>query len=341
LKMLGAVKAQLAAGLTISAVCLWIAFRNIELHGLGDALGAANYWWLLPYPILGVAMNVLRAEIWRIMLRKRATVPEAFWAYSVGFLVNNVLPFRLGEGARVATLAVRRKLPIVEVAAAAGIERVLDLIAVLSILLATLPFVVGSTDVRNATLATAATAVVALAGMIFVIAARDFIDRLVTALARRFVPRHAAAISARFHELHDGLSVISRPAIAAPVVAGAAIVWVLTIVMQWTVLRAFQPLAQPVDAAVMVGIVSIASAVPAAPGSIGTYQWIGRAALASAFAARYTPTTALAIALVSHAVSYVFSTLLGLGGLWYFGVSLAGVRGAMTEATFADGVIHP
>jgi hypothetical protein len=277
------------------------------------------------------------------MLRKRATLAEAFWAYSVGFVVNNVLPFRVGEGARVVTLAVHRKIPIVEVAAAAGIERVLDLIAVLSILLATLPFVVSSADIQHATLLTAAMVGIALAGMVFVIAARDFIDGLMRALAERFVPKHAAAISARFHELHDGLAVISRPSIAAPVIAGAAIVWVVTIVMQWTVLRAFQPLAQPIDAAVMVGIVSIASAVPAAPGSIGTYQWIGRAALASAFSARYTPTTALAIALVSHATSYIFSTLLGLGGLWYFGMSLTSLRGTaeQAEAAFADGVTHP
>ena len=328
-------RAQFAAGVTISILCLWIAFRNVDLHTLGVALGAANYWWLLAYPVLGVALNLIRAEIWRIMLRKRTTVSEAFWAYSVGFLVNNVLPFRLGEAARVATLAVRSRLPIVEVAAAAGIERVLDLIAVLSILVATLPFLVRSADVEHATLATAIMVVVALAGMTVVIAAREPLDRLVRMLAERLVPSRTEMIAARWRELSEGLAVIARPAIALQVVIGAAMVWVLTIVLQWTVLHAFQPLAQPIDAAVMVGIVSIASAVPAAPGSLGTYQWIGRAALATAFPARYTPTTALAIALVSHAASYIFSTLLGLCGLWYCGVSLASLRGTVRGAQVA------
>jgi uncharacterized protein (TIRG00374 family) len=327
-----AVKGQFAVGVAISIVCLWIAFRNVDLHGLGETLETANYWWLFAYPVLGISLNLIRAEIWRVMLRRRATLADAFWAYSVGFLVNNVLPFRLGEGARIATLAVRSGLPIVEVGAAAGVERVLDLIAVLSILLATLPFVVRSADVEHAVLATGVTVLIALGGMTLLIVARAPLDRLVRVLAERLVPSRAGMIAARWRELSDGLAAIARPAIAVPVVIGAALVWVLTIVLQWTVLRAFQPLAEPIDAAVMVGIVSIASAVPAAPGSIGTYQWIGRAALATAFPARYNPTMALAIALVSHATSYIFSTLLGVGGVWYCGVSLASLRGTARHA---------
>jgi uncharacterized membrane protein YbhN (UPF0104 family) len=174
--------------------------------------------------------------------------------------------------------------------------------------------------------------VIALVGLTAAIAARRPLDRLVRALAERVAPARAVMISARWRELSESLAVIARPAIAAPVVIGAALVWAMTIVLQWTVLRAFQPMAQPIDAAVMVGMVSIAAAVPAAPGSIGTYQWVGRAALATAFPARYSPTTALAIALVSHATSYIFSTLLGLVGFWYCGLSLAGLRATARPA---------
>src|SRR5437870_346979 len=132
-------KSQWLLSVAISVTCLAIAFRGVGLADLRRSLQSANYWWLLVYPVLGIALNVIRAEIWRVLLRRRAAATEAFWAYSVGFLVNNVLPLRLGEAARVAVLAVRRGLPVVEVGAAAALERVLDLVAVLAILAGVLP----------------------------------------------------------------------------------------------------------------------------------------------------------------------------------------------------------
>ena len=74
----------------------------------------------------------------------------------------------------------------------------------------------------------------------------------------------------------SGVSVARDPAIAAPAIAGSLAVWIITIVLQWTVLRAFQPVAGLLDAALLVGMVSIAGAIPAAPGGIGTYQWVGQ-----------------------------------------------------------------
>jgi len=50
---------------------------------------------------------------------------------------------------------------------------------------------------------------------------------------------------------------------------------------------------------------------------------------------RLTVLCSVAIALVSHAASYIFSTLLGLCGLWYCGVSLASLRGTVRGAQVA------
>jgi uncharacterized membrane protein YbhN (UPF0104 family) len=117
-----------------------------------------------------------------------------------------------------------------------------------------------------------------------------------------------------------------EPKIAVPATMGALVVWALTVVLQWTVLRAFQPSAGLLDAALLIGVVSIASAIPAAPGAIGTYQYVAQQALTLPFPALYTMSSALAIALISHAASYVYSSVLGIIGLWYFGVSLAAFR---------------
>ena len=121
---------RLGAAAALSALTLWLAARAARGDGFRWALAGANYWWLLPYPALCIVLNVIRGEIWRRFLDRRVSSPQAFWAYSIGFVVNNALPFRLGEAARVLVLARRSGIPIVEVAAAAGLERLLEQLAV-------------------------------------------------------------------------------------------------------------------------------------------------------------------------------------------------------------------
>ncbi|MFQ5500057.1 MAG: lysylphosphatidylglycerol synthase domain-containing protein, partial [Candidatus Zixiibacteriota bacterium] len=54
----------LAIGLGISAVLLWMLFRNIDVSLLGDALKRADYWWLIPNVLLIVVTMYQRAYRW-------------------------------------------------------------------------------------------------------------------------------------------------------------------------------------------------------------------------------------------------------------------------------------
>jgi len=323
------VRALIATAVSVAA--LWLAARNAHLDQLRSALAHADFVWLLPYPVICVVLNVIRGEIWRQFLRRRVGTAEAFWAYSVGFLANNVLPFRLGEVARVVVLARHAELPVVEVAAAAGLERLLDL-AILSLLLVMVgPQVAGVPGVMSG----AVLVVGVVVGALVAIAALDrFRDRSTAVLAHAtgWMPRAARrAVIDRWADLTRGLAIVLNPAVGLPTVCGAAVVWILTVVLQWLVLRGFQPQAGWVDATFMIAAVSLAIALPAAPGFVGVYHLAGQQALMVAFPQLYDASTALAATTVSHAVSYLTSTALGVIGLWYFGVpprALTGVLGA-------------
>jgi glycosyltransferase 2 family protein len=319
-------RGQFAVGLAFSALFLWIAFRRIVFADLALSLRGADYRWLVAYPILATILNWLRGGIWRLLLEKRVGRGAAFWAYAVGFLVNNVLPFRVGEAARIGLLARRSGLPIVEVGTAAGLERIFDLVFVLAIVIVSVPFASGGGGVQAAALTMGGAATVAIVGLVCVIAFRHRLTRIVKAIAVAVVPRQAPALVMRWGEMMNGLAVMRSPRLACTAVGGSSVVWMLTIVAQWTVLRAFQPEATLLHAALLVGLVSLAAAIPAAPGAIGTYQWVAQQALVLPFPLLYTPSRALAAALVSHAASYVFSSALGAAGLWYFGVSLVTVK---------------
>jgi hypothetical protein len=67
--MVGMRRWQLWVGIAISLFFLYIALRGLGLQDLGQAMGQANYVWLIP----GVAVYMLgvwvRAWRWRYLLR--------------------------------------------------------------------------------------------------------------------------------------------------------------------------------------------------------------------------------------------------------------------------------
>ena len=107
---------RFAGAVALSAAALWLAARNAHIDDVRSAVGRANFVWLLAYPVICIGLNILRGEIWRRLLERRVTTVQAFWAYSVGFLANNVLPFRVGEAARVVVLSARGGVPVIDVA---------------------------------------------------------------------------------------------------------------------------------------------------------------------------------------------------------------------------------
>ena len=309
----------------MSLICLWLALRSVPFAELGQALSQANYLWLIPCLLLTLILNLIRAEIWRLLLTKRVSRAEAFWAYSIGFLFNNVFPFRVGEATRVIALAMHSRLAVVEVAATAGLERLLDVIAVVMILLGVLPFMTVPVEIKQAALLFGSASVVALIVIFTLAKAGQRGEALLLWALSPLPPPYIELILARWRELVKGLIVLTQPAIGIPAFAGSILVWACTIAMQWSVLRAFQPLAGPVEAAFMIAAISLAIAMPAAPGFVGVYQWVGQQALMAPFPNLYTASSALGIAIVAHLTSYLFSTGLGLIGMWYFGQSFGGL----------------
>jgi uncharacterized membrane protein YbhN (UPF0104 family) len=143
-------------------------------------------------------------------------------------------------------------------------------------------------------------------------------------LRRLFERLHLPADSLvrRWRELVDGLRPLGQPAIAARSLGWSIVIWALYVGYYWCVLRAFRPDPTLVEAAFMVVALAIAISVPSSPGFIGVYQLAGQQALSLPFGARYDPSTALAVTLVSHLVYFILTSVLGAVGLAKTGATL-------------------
>jgi uncharacterized protein (TIRG00374 family) len=126
---------QLALGLVISAVCLWLAMHDVRPAEVIAALGQANYLGFLALVALTLLGFWIRAFRWRWLL----TTPEPLSAdalYSatmIGFMANNLLPLRLGEFVRAWALGRRTGLSKTTVFATVVVERVVDMITLIAI----------------------------------------------------------------------------------------------------------------------------------------------------------------------------------------------------------------
>ncbi len=146
---------QLAAGILISIVCVLLSLVDIAprdllrpgplghaiqgipdtLVGIRVALAHANWGGFFAVCVLTVVAFWMRAIRWRLFIKdsRRIHTSNLFSATMIGFMANNVLPFRLGEFVRPWALARSEKLPNSMLLATVVVERAIDMLTLLAI----------------------------------------------------------------------------------------------------------------------------------------------------------------------------------------------------------------
>src|SRR6266536_1417671 len=117
-------------GALISILLIAAILYFVDLRAMLNAIRNANY--------------TLLAIVWRTLLRNRASYQDVFFTIGEGYLLNNFLPFRLGEIGRAFLLSRKSDMQFMEILPTIVIERTMDLGYSAVILLAALPFVVGA-----------------------------------------------------------------------------------------------------------------------------------------------------------------------------------------------------
>jgi len=116
-------------GVVLSAGALYFAFKNVPIAELYEYLTSINYYWILPAILVAISSFILRAVRWRIILESthRISVWRAFHPMMIGFMINCILPGRLGEVARPIILQKEEKIPFATGLATVVTERVFDI----------------------------------------------------------------------------------------------------------------------------------------------------------------------------------------------------------------------
>jgi uncharacterized protein (TIRG00374 family) len=132
---------NLIIGLIIIVLFSYIAFRNVSLHDLRTALQSVKYLYLIPAVALVALTFLFRAMRWRYLVRsiKDVKTTHLFSPMMIGFM-GNVLPARAGEFIRAYMLGKKENLSFSASFATIVVERLLDLLLFLVLLVGVLLF---------------------------------------------------------------------------------------------------------------------------------------------------------------------------------------------------------
>ncbi len=282
---------------------------------------------LADYRLVSLALGVsvlwlaVRAVVWRTLLQERATYAQTFFTIAEGYLLNNVLPFRLGEVGRAFLLAQKAKLAFWQVFSTILIERVLDLAMAAGLLLSTLPFVVGATWAQQAAWISVILVITGL-GLLYALArSRDWAERQLTRLGQRW-PIVLKIGANRLEAFFSGLAILTGGGRFLQAVVWMVLDWGIALLQYYLLLLAFFPNAELLWAAFSLAVGALGIAAPSSPGAVGVLELslVGALALFG-----LDPSISLAFALVVHLFNYLINGLIGAYGLAQDGQSLAGL----------------
>ncbi len=309
----------------ITGIFLWLALRKVEFAALGAALSSARLVWLIPMVAIVYFDLLVRAVRWRVLLSLARVQPAPVWDLlkleAIGLAVNNVLLLRLGELARAGLAARRLGIPAAAALASVAVERALDVAALLTIFVLACrlaPGIAPVAVVRAALLLLAG----AIGALIILAAAESSLAPGGFAESRlRRWPR----VHNFIEQLALGAAVLRSPAAAAQAACLSLLLWTVDAAVYWAGAYAFGlgGLMDYPRAVLTLSWAGAISAIPAAPGSIGTFEACIVSILHTFGAA---PETALAYALFTHMTMYLLVTVTGLVFLSREGVSLARLR---------------
>lgn len=303
---------QLALGIALAALFLWLILRHIEPAELMQTLAGAHAGWLALSVVLFYAGYACRIERWRIMLAQGN--PQLAWRHCAGPLMasvaaNNVLPFRAGDLLRAFGFNRRLGIDAATSLTTLVVERLLDLLMVMALLAAALAgFGVDSSAVVS--LSGGLLGALALAILAVLLFPERF-RRPAEALAR-LVGRLSSRLGGRLHaELQKAFAAMAHTSQARTMyrlVGWSLLAWALEGGVFYCVALALTGLAEPAAAWLATPVGTLATIIPSTPGYVGTFDFFTARAM---MAAGNAPTPAAAYAFLVHAVLWLPPTLAG------------------------------
>lgn len=304
----------------------------MHLDEIARHIRSARVGPLVASVVIATLTFPIRMVRWRLLLRKEdgSPIPPApIWhAVAIGFMANNILPFRAGELVRLIAVTRLADVRFSAALSSVAVERIFDGLTVvallsLALLVSELPpdVAVGGVSVGQVARVGGVLGLAALLGAMLVVGFPLAAERLV----RRLLP--AGRVTDRVVDLiegiRQGLAALRSPALLAGVVVWSFVLWMVNALSFYVGFLAFDIPVSYAGSLVAQAILVFGISVQLTPGFVGQFE----AAIVAALAL-YGVSNDLAssYAIAFHGATYLPITLLGAWSLARTPVALSDLR---------------
>ncbi len=320
-------------GFLISVVALYLVFNLVNVNDLQKSLTLINPVFILFSVVLTILFCLVRSFSWRILLDRKPAIKQTFFAINVGYLLNNLFPFRAGEIGRAVLLGQTTGLGTFHVLSTIIIERAFDLAFAALLLLSSLPLALGLDWAKPVAYTTLVLVVIGITALFLI--ARN------TATVHSWVVKGPGKISfvkkylvPYLDNLLEGLGALTKPQMFLAAVFWIAVSWFIGVMNYYIVLLSIVPNAPFWWGVLIDSLLAMGIAIPSAPAAIGVFE----ASLVAALAlVDIDASTALAYAVIMHFVQFGVTGILGMIGLMKEGRSLGSIfKAAQSQKELAS-----
>ncbi|MEW5938682.1 MAG: lysylphosphatidylglycerol synthase transmembrane domain-containing protein [Chloroflexota bacterium] len=320
-------------GAIISILLIVVILQFVDLNAMLEAVRQADYRLLAGATVLSFVWMAVRAKVWQTLLRDRPTYKDTLFTVGEGYLLNNFLPFRLGEIGRAFLIARKSGMQFAEVLPTIVIERVVDLGISASLLLVSLPYVITHVSgAQDAATAQNAERIGTIAGGVVLF---GLVMLYVLAHYNQWALNLFHKLSARWPSLQkfgggflesffEGLGVLKDGWLFVRFLLWMTLNWGVALAAYYLMMLAYFPETEFIWIFFILSAVAFGGAIPAAPGAIGTFEGAFAGAVVLLVGQEFT-STALAVALTARLYNYLNSGVVGFIGLSREGETLGGV----------------
>ncbi len=316
---------KIFVGILLSIILVYLSVRGININETIDNFKNIKWLPVAAFIIIILFMQFLRSYRWGVILKPLQKIDQLtlFSVTSVGFLAIAAIPARLGELARPYLISKRSSIKFSSAFGTIIIERALDSIAVLFIMIIALLFVdLPSWMIKSGIIFLLIT-LLFISCIVALIWQREHSLNILNRILNKFPGKLTLTIERIIHHLIDGFKIITDIKMLFYLFFLSAFIWFIDVMAIYMLFIAFG-FNLPVLAAVVLMIILIAGiAIPTAPGYIGNWHFACILGLSLFGVAK---PEALSFALVYHFLSIVFVVVLGIIFLPFNKFSIADIK---------------
>lgn len=308
-------------GAIITIALLGWVLKDVSFAEVWQSARRANWLYLAVAVALATSTFVIRVPRWRILLHNDDGTPIApapLWhGIAIGFMANNLIPFRAGEVLRAIAINRLAKTGVASALSSLVAERLFDGITIIALLFAGLltAGIPATAEINGFPVGTlAARLAIAPAILLGLCIATLMFPALAKRMVRAMVP--SVSMAERLAQLIDGvrsgLGALTSPTRVLGAAGWSILLWVTNALSFYVGFKAFGIDVGFGGALLMQSLLIVLIAVPSTPGYFGVFESAIKAVL---IVFSVDPNTAVAYALTYHLTTFAPITILGLWSL--------------------------